>query len=591
MHGMHSPHSPLCGHQSDSEAASPFSPVSVTFAASPGRESKARIATFARIRPVPKENEADPTCVTYAGSEVTLTYNGKQRVRTLNVGQVMGPETTQEDVYAAMTQRAPMNSIFIVYGPTGSGKSHTMIGDRDGVIFRVVEDALRQRQNVGLRAMQVYKKNVYDMTSRSKKPLPITARDTNVFEVPAAQLDVMSLDELDIVLRRRKQDKSRSNIQSSRSHLFVELVMTKQNGRKQRRMTFVDLAGSEALDAGHTALSKEEGQQIRLDNVALKRLFEAITKGSSHIPFAETAVNKLLCAAFQQHPRTSLNVIGCINPLATEAGRTTVVLEFLSAAAGKPIHTTVQSTLAQSTLAQNRATPASPRARRFSVASPTAAGISSPVTTRADTEELRQEVQRLKEENLELRRKLRAIHQMSSTITTNASAIRPTPRPGSAPQSPSTPVSSRWATPVLSSPRRSVKRLGQRTHPLQHSVSVRGARGGVAVPSQPIKLHSSDSEEDAEMQAETESRPMTPSELPDNTDADEDLYEVASIVSAKGQKLSTLKFRVRWASPWDAPKHDSWVPWGEAVELEALETFLKGRPDLLEKFPELSEKS
>eukprot|EP00762_Andalucia_godoyi_P006033 ANDGO_00041.mRNA.1 hypothetical protein ABB37_10147 len=59
---------------------------------------------------------------------------------------------------------------------------------------------------------------------------------------------------------------------------------------------------------------------------------------------------------------------------------------------------------------------------------------------------------------------------------------------------------------------------------------------------------------------------------------DSDEYVVESIVEHRGKSKRDFEFRVRW-SGYNADD-DSWLPYSEVRELEALETYLSDRPSI-----------
>ena len=61
----------------------------------------------------------------------------------------------------------------------------------------------------------------------------------------------------------------------------------------------------------------------------------------------------------------------------------------------------------------------------------------------------------------------------------------------------------------------------------------------------------------------------------------EDEFYVEKIINHKGRadKRSTMKFFVKWLGYDDS--HNSWIPWSEARNLAALDTYLKNNVDVL----------
>ena len=59
---------------------------------------------------------------------------------------------------------------------------------------------------------------------------------------------------------------------------------------------------------------------------------------------------------------------------------------------------------------------------------------------------------------------------------------------------------------------------------------------------------------------------------------DTDEWEVDRIVEHRGRTKKNYEFRVRWKN-FDA-SDDSWLPWGDVKDLEALDEYFKAHPDL-----------
>ena len=65
------------------------------------------------------------------------------------------------------------NILLIAYGQTGSGKTHTLCGNsnEDGLITQVIKDKMNQGLTCQIKALEIYKNEVYDLLSVSKTKL------------------------------------------------------------------------------------------------------------------------------------------------------------------------------------------------------------------------------------------------------------------------------------------------------------------------------------------------------------------------------------------------------------------------------------
>lgn len=127
---------------------------------SPGRCEATR--AIVRVRPLSRDEsiEGDVESVHIKGSCLTLhDFDGEipsrpdqaaQATFTFKFDAVLGPDSTQEDVFNAAAQPAVdallsgYNAAVIAYGPTGSGKTYTMEG-REGVLRGVCPRAFEVR--------------------------------------------------------------------------------------------------------------------------------------------------------------------------------------------------------------------------------------------------------------------------------------------------------------------------------------------------------------------------------------------------------------------------------------------------------------
>jgi len=99
------------------------------------------IKVFCRLRPTVDEdfsgNEEHSSCVCFPERGVCVySLNGK-RENTFEFSDCFGPESMQSEVYEHVAKPIVdstirgYNSTIVAYGPTGSGKTHTMRGTGD----------------------------------------------------------------------------------------------------------------------------------------------------------------------------------------------------------------------------------------------------------------------------------------------------------------------------------------------------------------------------------------------------------------------------------------------------------------------------
>ncbi|OQU85924.1 hypothetical protein SORBI_3004G339500 [Sorghum bicolor] len=243
----------------------------------------------------------------------------------------------------------------MVYGPTGSGKSHTMFGctnpKQPGIVYRALRDILEgggggegdsAEDDAGFDAglfvqvavLEIYNEEIYDLLAGSGA----TAKGN----APKARLEVMGKKaknatyisgneagkisrEVAKVEKRRTVKSTLCNERSSRSHCMIILDVPSVGGR----LMLVDMAGSENIEAaGQTGFeAKMQTAKINQGNTALKRVVESIANGDSHVPFRDSKLTMLLQDSFEDD-KSKILMILCASPDPKELHKTVSTLEY-----------------------------------------------------------------------------------------------------------------------------------------------------------------------------------------------------------------------------------------------------------------------
>ncbi|XP_066328808.1 kinesin-like protein KIN-10A [Miscanthus floridulus] len=241
----------------------------------------------------------------------------------------------------------------MVYGPTGSGKSHTMFGcaNNPGIVYRALRDILEgggggegdsAEDDAGFDAglfvqvavLEIYNEEIYDLLAGSGA----TAKGN----APKARLEVMGKKaknatyisgneagkisrEVSKVEKRRTVKSTLCNERSSRSHCMIILDVPSVGGR----LMLVDMAGSENIEAaGQTGFeAKMQTAKINQGNTALKRVVESIANGDSHVPFRDSKLTMLLQDSFEDD-KSKILMILCASPDPKELHKTVSTLEY-----------------------------------------------------------------------------------------------------------------------------------------------------------------------------------------------------------------------------------------------------------------------
>ena len=232
--------------------------------------------------------------------------------KRFNFDAVYGPRSTQEEVYSGLIRKVALetfngkNGSVLAYGATGSGKTHTMIGDMDsaqsGVVFQVMADMLQQKAalecmgkkvNIKVAHYEVYNELVYDLLVHhprgGEKRVILQVQETadGAAELPHLSWHhPSSLAEFSDLMSRsiasRAVAETVANEVSSRSHAILTLEVEVRPDEQAdvgtvARLKLCDLAGSERaasnLNKGKTF---KEGANINKSLLALGTVVQAL---------------------------------------------------------------------------------------------------------------------------------------------------------------------------------------------------------------------------------------------------------------------------------------------------------------------------
>ncbi|XP_044498296.1 kinesin-like protein KIN-10A isoform X2 [Mangifera indica] len=245
----------------------------------------------------------------------------------------------------------------MMYGPTGSGKSHTMFGcaKQAGIVYRALRDILGDEKEGGgdsngerigfetfvqVTVLEIYNEEIYDLLSSnsggglgigwpkgsgSKVRLEVMGKKAkNATFISGIEAGKISK-EIQKVEKRRIVKSTQCNERSSRSHCMIILDVPTVGGR----LMLVDMAGSENIDqAGQTGFeAKMQTAKINQGNIALKRVVESIANGDSHVPFRDSKLTMLLQDSFEDD-KSKILMILCASPDPKEIHKTICTLEY-----------------------------------------------------------------------------------------------------------------------------------------------------------------------------------------------------------------------------------------------------------------------
>ncbi|XP_004306908.1 PREDICTED: armadillo repeat-containing kinesin-like protein 2 [Fragaria vesca subsp. vesca] len=258
------------------------------------------------------------------------------------------------------------NGTVMAYGQTGTGKTFTLgrLGEEDtsdrGIMVRSMEDILAdislENDSVSVSYLQLYMETLQDLLDPANDNIPIVEDPkTGDVSVPKATVvdikDQLSfLELLRVGEAHRIAANTKLNTESSRSHAILMVNVKRcvmgsedhvsiENGDsshltkpsrplvRKSKLVVVDLAGSERIQkSGSEGHMLEEAKCINLSLSALGKCINSLAENSSHVPFRDSKLTRLLRDSFGGSARTSLIVT--IGPSPRHRGETSSTILF-----------------------------------------------------------------------------------------------------------------------------------------------------------------------------------------------------------------------------------------------------------------------
>ncbi|KAK9387036.1 P-loop containing nucleoside triphosphate hydrolase protein [Lipomyces mesembrius] len=287
--------------------------------------------------------------------------------KTYSLDRVFGPEADQAMVYEEVVSPileealAGYNCTVFAYGQTGTGKTYTMSGDVSenygtfandaGIIPRVLYrlfQALEVEQSeysVKCSFIELYNEELRDLISKdddrkvkiyedtTKKGIIIQGMEESFIKDPGEGLKILQDGS-----HKRQVAATKCNDLSSRSHtVFTITIHVKEissEGEEYLRigkLNLVDLAGSENISrSGAENKRAREAGMINQSLLTLGRVINALVDRSSHIPYRESKLTRLLQDSLGG--RTKTCIIATISPAKMNLEETISTLDYASRA-------------------------------------------------------------------------------------------------------------------------------------------------------------------------------------------------------------------------------------------------------------------
>ena len=230
------------------------------------------------------------------------------------------------------------NGCIMAYGQTGTGKTHTILGKRDGLLPQslnyIFQKSSESSDNfvIDISCLQIYMENLTDLFDYQKKAIQIREKNGTFFVTNAVWVRLNNYDEALQVLEetemRRKSCSTNMNQFSSRSHAIFIIKVTNIRNMTSSNLYLVDLAGSERIKKSYAQGDRlEEAISINTSLMALSKCIYGISENKwNHIPYRESKLTKILQDTLAGNGRSV--IIITISPDSCDVDETISSLKF-----------------------------------------------------------------------------------------------------------------------------------------------------------------------------------------------------------------------------------------------------------------------
>ncbi|XP_033236225.1 kinesin-related protein 4 isoform X4 [Drosophila pseudoobscura] len=275
------------------------------------------------------DNQADPCVFDYV-----FDQNGNN--------QEVFDRMAKHIVHACMQG---FNGTIFAYGQTSSGKTYTMMGDREnpGVMVLAAKEIFKQIANDNDREyllrvgyIEIYNEKVYDLLNKKNQDLKIHEAGNGIVNVNCEECIITSESDLLRFLsmgnKERTVGETNMNERSSRSHAIFRIIIESRKSDRtvddaviQSVLNLVDLAGSErAGQTGASGTRLKEGSHINKSLLFLSNVIMNLSENldNKFISFRDSKLTRILQASLGGNAFTS--IICTIKPSIVEESLSTI---------------------------------------------------------------------------------------------------------------------------------------------------------------------------------------------------------------------------------------------------------------------------
>ncbi|XP_068615951.1 kinesin-like protein KIF19 [Brachionichthys hirsutus] len=312
-----------------------------------------------RIRPLSKaEREEEAAAVAFRldtqmivlmdpmEDAANILRANRNREKAFRFDVALDESASQEEVYRATTKglieglMSGYNATVFAYGPTGCGKTYTMLGtdEEPGICVRMLNDLFRAVEktsdevlsSISMSYLEIYNEMILDLLNPSSGFLDLREDGKGVVQVAGiTEVSTINAQAIMELMKRgnkeRSQEPTAANQTSSRSHAVLQVTVKQQNRCRDieqevrfARLFMIDLAGSErAAQTQNRGQRLKEGAHINLSLLALGNCINALSDkhGAKYVNFRDSKLTRLLKDSLCGNSRTVM--IAHISPAST----------------------------------------------------------------------------------------------------------------------------------------------------------------------------------------------------------------------------------------------------------------------------------
>lgn len=293
-----------------------------------------KVQVLVRLRPEHSEYKEESNsdgipkrCVRAVDSSTLELWNCRNSEESIRYRfhKFFDEDSTQEKIYLnSVCPLIPLmlqgqNASVFAYGPTGAGKTHTMVGspDEPGLIPRCAAELFKLidthhqdstvpwKYKVLFSYLEIYQEKIKDLLDLNKDDLLIRQdQQQNIFIPNLTEMEIETLGEfMSLFIKashQRKTAATKLNPQSSRSHSIVLIQVQKHKQvapvtKLIGKFYLIDLAGSEDnRKTGNEGIRLKESGAINSSLFALGQVVDALNQGLCQIPYRNSKLTRLL---------------------------------------------------------------------------------------------------------------------------------------------------------------------------------------------------------------------------------------------------------------------------------------------------------